>query len=717
MTVPFFRLLKSEDKESALLSAVASLRTKMPDPATVFQIDPAKFFKVPNSPFAYWVGDEIRELFTKYPPFEGEGRTVKQGLATADDFRFVRTWWEVPAEHRLDAGNGPDWREDLPAFQAWCRKRTHEGKYWVPFAKGGEYSPYYADIHLVVNWKNEGAEIKNFADPKSGKTYSRPQNTEFYFRPGVTWPKVTISGLSVRPFHAGQIFSVGGLACFSDQFSDMYYWLNATNTKIYELLMRLMGAWHNWEIGQMKYLPFALHNSICEKCRHLSEDLITIISRYYSNDITSYTYSNMQIINQNKRTELYQKIQDKLKLMNFHIIVDHLEKSENLYESVLNYLKEDVRFTWENDELSPTEYASLVFENTLAVGFGRLDARIALHASLTPSLPDPFDPLPVCPPAMLVGTDGLPARQDNIASEAWLRARPNAITLPSEPFRSQKITVSEYPLEIPWDGILVDDPEDSRDIIARLRAVLTYLHGTNADAKERELCAELAVRDLREYLRKPSLFFNAHLKRYSKSRRKAPIYWPLQTRDGRYTLWLYYPRLTADTLYGCINILETKIRLEQRKLELARIDLEKSEGKAERTRVEELTEFIAALTEMKEELERVASLPYKPNLDDGVQITAAPLWRFFRLPSWQKELKVTWEKLENGDYDWAHLAYSIWPDRVREKCRNDRSLAIAHGLESICEQKTLTDTDEKKKQGRKAKPALEPDEELEYDED
>jgi hypothetical protein len=120
---------------------------------------------------------------------------------------------------------------------------------------------------------------------------------------------------------------------------------------------------------------------------------------------------------------------------------------------------------------------------------------------------------------------------------------------------------------------------------------------------------------------------------------------------------------------------------------------------------------------MKEELERVAALPYKPNLDDGVQITAAPLWRLFRLTSLQKELKVTWEKLENGDYDWAHLAYSIWPDRVREKCRNDRSLAIAHGLENICEQKPLTDKDEKKKRGRKAKPAFEPDEELEYDED
>ena len=78
-----------------------------------------------------------------------------------------------------------------------------------------------------------------------------------------------------------------------------------------------------------------------------------------------------------------------------------------------------------------------------------------------------------------------------------------------------------------------------------------------------------------------------------------------------------------------------------------------------------------------------AKLPWRPNLNDGVQITAAPLWKLFRLPKWQKTLKETWEKLDRGDYDWAHLAYTLWPDRVRVKCKTDKSLAIAHGLEEL----------------------------------
>ena len=74
----------------------------------------------------------------------------------------------------------------------------------------------------------------------------------------------------------------------------------------------------------------------------------------------------------------------------------------------------------------------------------------------------------------------------------------------------------------------------------------------------------------------------------------------------------------------------------------------------------------------------------------------------FRHKPWQKLLKETWAKLEKGDYDWAHLALTLWPDRVREKCRKDRSLAIAHGLEDICEVKA---TEPKAKRANKAKKA------------
>ena len=83
----------------------------------------------------------------------------------------------------------------------------------------------------------------------------------------------------------------------------------------------------------------------------------------------------------------------------------------------------------------------------------------------------------------------------------------------------------------------------------------------------------------------------------------------------------------------------------------------------------------------REELLRVAQLPYRPNLNDGVELTAAPLHNLFQHTPWQRHLKKRWEELEEGKYDWAHLALFIWPDRVKEACRNDKSIAIAHGME------------------------------------
>ncbi len=93
------------------------------------------------------------------------------------------------------------------------------------------------------------------------------------------------------------------------------------------------------------------------------------------------------------------------------------------------------------------------------------------------------------------------------------------------------------------------------------------------------------------------------------------------------------------------------------------------------------TAFVRNPVGSLEEVKRVAPL-WDPNLDDGVIINFAPLWRLVpQHKAWQRELKATWEALCEGKYDWSHLAMRLWPERVVPKCAGDRSLAIAHGLE------------------------------------
>jgi hypothetical protein len=93
--------------------------------------------------------------------------------------------------------------------------------------------------------------------------------------------------------------------------------------------------------------------------------------------------------------------------------------------------------------------------------------------------------------------------------------------------------------------------------------------------------------------------------------------------------------------------------------------------------------FVDDLRAFLEEVRRVAPL-WNPDLDDGVILNFAPLWRLVpHQKAWQRELKTAWDELVAGEYDWAHLAMHLWPERVVPKCVTDHSLAIAHGLENV----------------------------------
>ena len=292
----------------------------------------------------------------------------------------------------------------------------------------------------------------------------------------------------------------------------------------------------------------------------------------------------------------------------------------------------------------------------VGVAFGRFEVRLATGARPLPQEPKPFDPLPVCSPAMLTDDEGLP--------------------LPSPP--------AGYPVAFPQKGILVDDLGHARDLVAAVRTVFDEVFDASADAWWNEVGALLDPKDqdLRRWL--ASSFFEHHLKSHSRSRRKAPIMWQLAVPSGRYSIWLYAHRLSSDSFFQIQNdVVIPKIAHEERQL----TDVKQSAGvhpsAAERKEIVAQEAFVDELRAFLDEVKRVAPL-WKPTLDDGVVLTMAPLWRLVpHHKPWQKELRSKWDELAAGTYDWAHLAMHLWPERVVPKCTTDRSLAIAHGLEDV----------------------------------
>jgi hypothetical protein len=171
---------------------------------------------------------------------------------------------------------------------------------------------------------------------------------------------------------------------------------------------------------------------------------------------------------------------------------------------------------------------------------------------------------------------------------------------------------------------------------------------------------------------------------YSKSRRKAPIYWQLATPTASYSVWLYLHAFTKDTLFHVQELVTAKVEHEERVLERLRSEQERDGStSASRRTLAAQESFVDELRGMLEEVKRVKPL-WQPDLDDGVVINFAPLWRLVpHHKPWQKELRTTWDSLVAGEYDWSRLAMHLWPERVVPKCATDRSLAIAHGLEEV----------------------------------
>jgi hypothetical protein len=266
------------------------------------------------------------------------------------------------------------------------------------------------------------------------------------------------------------------------------------------------------------------------------------------------------------------------------------------------------------------------------VAIGRWDVRVGRDRGQVAPDRDLFDPLPACPPGMLVGGDGFPM---------------------ADPSRG-------YPLELPSNGLLIDEPGHRWDVEAAILSAAEALFD-DAEGKLVEMLSILGRRTMRDHFRKQ--FFKDHLSRYSRSRRKAPIYWLLGVPSRSWGVWIYAPMLDREMLYAVASEAARRERLAVEVI--ARLQREQQEGNAgsaARKIAEELDSEEKLTEELRRfgtEAERIAGLGWEPNLDDGIVLCAAPLADLF--PAWPDAKKAR-DELRKGHYEWATV--SQWAGRL-----------------------------------------------------
>lgn len=515
-------------------------------------------------------------------------------------------------------------------------------KEWMQYEKGGEFQPFFSPSSIFLRWNKNGAQLSALNIAAYGSDAQVMQSSKYWGKSGLCFNHVSSVGFSPRVLPERTIFSSESISIFlrteldkesceaEEKYLALLGFLSSTAA---QELVYVYGRFRKIENRAVSGIPIsferlgASRGFLASKARKG----ISISRKLSSFDETSPCFVMPEIIS---NILFGSDNRDSLKkdAAQLYAEIDHE------CERILGLSERDIRaerrgnligqFSLLRADHSEGDLKSEVLSWAIGVAFGRFDWRLATGEREAPPEPDPFDPLPAKSPGML--PEG------------------------AAPFHDH-------------NGILVDDQGHPHDLARLIEEVLTRV---DTDMPG----------DVRRWLQRD--FFPLHLKQYSKSRRKAPIYWPLSTNSGSYTLWLYYPDLTSQTLYSAVNdFVEPKLTQVSREADELRIKGAARSRDDEKT-FDALQTFELELIELRDTLLQIAP-SYRPNHDDGVQITAAPLWQLFRHKPWQKVLKDTWAKLEKGDYDWAHLAMAYWPDRVREKCKTDKSLAIAHDLEHL----------------------------------
>lgn len=203
------------------------------------QVSDEYYRDIPGSPIAYWISSKTRDSFLSEESI-GTVAPSKQGLATADNERFLRLWHEVDIQ-KIGFGISS------------CDEAETSGKKFFPYNKGGAFRRWYGNRDYVVNWENGGYEIKNFKDDK-GKVRSRPQNLQYYFKPAITWSDVTSGSFSGRYAEQGFMFDIKGSSGFPDK-ELLPYVLGLLNSKVAQAFIKILNPTMTTQVGDMTRIP------------------------------------------------------------------------------------------------------------------------------------------------------------------------------------------------------------------------------------------------------------------------------------------------------------------------------------------------------------------------------------------------------------------------------------------------------------------------------
>lgn len=569
-----------------------------------FEVDQHEFAQIPGSPIVYWLSKPMLNTFSNHRKISEVG-TTRLGMTTADNARFTRIWREISFDNfSFNSSDGN-------SFFA-------TGKKWVPYNKGGSFRKWYGNIETVLNWSNNGDEIRCFGS-ETGHVRSTVPNEDFYFRPCITWSKISSGQPAFRFVPIGSIFDVAGAELFSD-IMDLRLIESVMNSSVLVALLSAISPTLNFEGGQIGNLPIAELKQK-GKVKHLIDELRMTSHCDWDSFETSWDFQRFTLLDPNQGAQAGDLLEDAVsrlreywnrvseeqrqrEIRNNELVADAYRVRDDVpcdvpLERVS--LKRNVAFAYPKDtpEVRNEKFAQDVVKELISYAVGCMFGRYSLDK-----------------PGLILASQG--ETLDDYHAQI-----PN----PSfGPDADNVIPVTE-----------TDCFED--DIVTRFRRFLTVAFGKENLAANIAYIEQVLGKSIRKYF--VNDFYNDHVKMYS----NRPIYWQYSSQTnnkGSFKALVYLHRYTPKTT----NVVLNYLRDYTSKIADIADGLERSDRTADQKQAAKLHKAVLECKDYEDQtLYPLATRNLEIDLDDGVLVNYLRMGKALRsIPAIERKRKEvsTW---------------------------------------------------------------------------
>jgi hypothetical protein len=543
------------------------------------------FRKIPGDPLAYWVSNELREIFASAPDFDSV-LEAREGLTTGKNEDYVRYSFEVSASNVC---------RNATTRQAALRS----GAKWFPYNKGGEKRKWFGNDEFVVNWEDDGHQLQTRKHPSGDRIWAHNFNLDFIFRPSISWSDITTKGLSARLFPEGFIFDATGLSAFNRTEADLR-WLSASicNSHVGTYVASILNPTMHFKAGDFAECPLIEGNR--SRAEEISVAAVDLAQSDWDAFETSWDFNTLPLLSPDHRGETLEDTYSALRI-HWQGMTDEMQRLEE-----------------ENNRIFINAYG--------------------LQDELTPEVPLNEITL-TCNPAYRYGI-----KNDAAANEARLRADTMAeflsyavgcmfgrysLDAPGLILANQGETLADYLARVPDPQFMPDEDNvipvlDADwfpdDITERFRLLLRTTFGEAHFRENLRYIEDALGKDIRKYFTKD--FYANHVQRY----KKRPIYWMFSSPKGTFNALIYMHRYQSDTVSVLLNdyLREFINKLEGERARHDKLSDDATATQSQRTRAIKDAGVVAKQIDELNEWEREVIFPLAQqkieiDLDDGVK--------------------------------------------------------------------------------------------------